>query len=193
MDSWTGPTDADLVRAYREGDDGAFSELLDRHIGSVYAFAKRICGDAAMADDVAQETFVKAWRAIGRFDEDRSFKAWLFAIARNAAIDALRKRRDVPFAAMSDDASDEDRFEDGLEDDSPLPGEGFDRAVDGKTLERALSLLSPDKRAIVLMHDVEGLTFEEAAEALGEPMNTVKSRYRRSLALLRELMHQKDR
>ena len=112
-------------------------------------------------------------------------------VMRYRSCDALRKRRDVSFSRMSDDLPEEERFEDAVEDDAPFPGEGFDRAIDGKTLERALSLLSPDKRAIVLMHDVEGLTFEEAAEALGEPMNTVKSRYRRSLAALRELMHQR--
>lgn len=191
MDGRPEQTDAELVRAYRDGDGDAFTELLDRHIGAVFAFAKRLCGDASMADDVAQETFVKAWKGIGRFDEGRNFKAWLFAIARNAAIDALRKRRDVSFSHMSEGLPEDDRFEDAIEDGLSLPGEGFDRAIDGKTLERALSLLSPDKRAIVLMHDVEGLTFEEAAEALGEPMNTVKSRYRRSLAALRDLMHQK--
>lgn len=191
MDGRPEQTDAELVRAYRDGDGDAFTELLDRHIGAVFVFVKRLCGDASMADDVAQETFVKAWKGIGRFDEGRNFKAWLFAIARNAAIDALRKRRDVSFSRMSEDLQEDDRFEDAIEDESPLPGEGFDRAIDGKTLERALSLLSPEKRAIVLMHDVEGLTFEEAAEALGEPMNTVKSRYRRSLAALRALMHQK--
>jgi RNA polymerase sigma-70 factor (ECF subfamily) len=161
-----------------------FDAIMSEYIDRIYGFAYRMTGDAALAEDVAQDTFVKAWKAYGRFEEGRQVKPWLFAIAKNAAIDALRKRRDIPFAALSDDEG--PAFEDTVADDAPLALESFERDEVAGALERAIQGLSPSSRAVVLMRDREDMTFEEMGEALGEPMNTVKSRYRRALEALRK-------
>jgi RNA polymerase sigma-70 factor (ECF subfamily) len=183
-------TDEELVREYQEGRAPAFDALVGRYARRVYAFALRLCGDPATAEDAAQETFFKAWKAIDRFDPARRFQPWLFQIARNASIDALRARKERP--ASLESQNEEGSGESDLVDESLSEfGKEADRQIDAAILEKALSELSADKRAVVILHDVEGLTFTEIADALGKPMNTVKSHYRRALEALRALLHQK--
>jgi RNA polymerase sigma-70 factor, ECF subfamily len=192
--------DDSYVSAHRAGDQTAFGSLVGAYLDRVFSFALRLSADRAIAEDAAQETFIKAWKGMESFDEKRPFRAWLFSIARNATVDIMRKRRDVSFGSL--DASSDDgaeRFADGLPDDAPLP----DIMAEGRELSAAveaiLNSLDVTDRTIVTLHDVEDMTFADISEIVGKPLNTVKSRYRRALLALRarlggsrDAMHQKD-
>jgi RNA polymerase sigma-70 factor (ECF subfamily) len=184
-------TDSDIVSAYRQGDASAFDLLTMRYMRRVYTFTYRLTNDAHGAEDAVSETFIKVWKNLDSFDETKSFASWLFRIARNATFDILRKKKDVAFSRLMTDEDDTD-IGDTLPDDRDLPDIDFDRALSNEILEKSLAQLSLDKRTIVLLHDIDGLTFEEIAEVVGKPMNTVKSQYRRALISLKEMVAPKQ-
>lgn len=176
-------SDIELVQRYRKRDEAALVFLVRRYFTSIFRFLARMIGDQAMAEDLTQETFVKVWKSLSYFDLHKSFKAWLFSIARNTAIDYLRKKQTLPFSSLEgeDDAS----FTETIADERPLPTLILERADLQQALDQALTThLSPVARSIVLLHETEGLTFQEIADTLQEPLNTVKSRYRRALLTL---------
>ncbi len=127
---------------------------------------------------------------IRRYKKGRPFKPWLFAIARNTALDFLKKKRPHSFSSLEGEDGDVS-FADTLEDSEPLPTEIFERAESKEKLERLLDEIHPDHRSVLTLYYHEELTFEEIAEALDRPMNTVKSWHRRALIKIRNLMHQK--
>ncbi|HOI43666.1 MAG TPA: sigma-70 family RNA polymerase sigma factor, partial [Elusimicrobiales bacterium] len=86
-------SDAELVRSFRGGDEAALGELIERYRDRLYAYLRRLAGDAARADDMFQDTWVKVARNIGAYREESKFSAWLFSVAHNTAMDALRRRR----------------------------------------------------------------------------------------------------
>jgi RNA polymerase sigma-70 factor (ECF subfamily) len=187
-------TDEELAVDSRAGDDAAFELLVRRYADRIFAFAFRMSGDRALAEDAAQETFLKAWKGIKKFDKTKRFRPWLFQIARNAATDLLRRRKDLSFSALSKGGGTGDgdmEFSDVLEDDALLSDAQLDLSIDAEIVERALDSLSPAMKAVVLLHDIEELTFQEIADISGESLNTVKSRYRRALSRLQEAVHQK--
>ncbi len=180
-------TDDELVAAYEGGDEGAFAALTERYLPAVYAFAFRLVGGKEAAEDVAQETFVKAWKNLKRFKKGAKMKTWLFSIARNTAIDDLRKKRPKLFGELGGN-DDRSEFEQRLPDDAPDAEIRFDESIATEALEEALAKLAPMYREIILLHYHESLTLQEVAETLGIPVNTVKSRDRRALAALRKLL-----
>src|ERR1700761_954795 len=99
MDTSDIRSDEELIAAYLSGEEAAFGELTQRHLRQVYSFALRLVGDSAAAEDISQETFLKAWKSLQKYDESSSkFKTWLLRIARNTAIDYLRKKKHVPLS-----------------------------------------------------------------------------------------------
>jgi RNA polymerase sigma-70 factor (ECF subfamily) len=180
-------TDSDLVTRALAGEEAAFEALMGRYLGTVFNFALRFVGDREAAEDVAQETFFKVWKNLARYRVTDSFKTWVFAIARNTALDALRKRRDVHMSDF-DTADGKNMIEETLADQAPLPDELVERARGAAALERLIAQLSPAYREVVLLHAKEGLTFEEVGHVVGRPLNTVKSQYRRGLAEIRKLL-----
>ena len=175
-------TDEQLVRSYIKGDEPAMEELVRRYLGGIYSFAARYTGNPDNAADIAQETFVKLWKNINRFDQKASFRPWIFKIAKNTALDWLRKRADVPFSAFEDSETGESKLDIGVSGD-------LDNIIDIKAgAARAKILLGklPEKyQSVIRMHDEEELTFKEIAGIFREPLNTVKSRYRRAILALR--------
>ena len=178
-------SDDELIDAFEQGDEQAFTVLLDRHLPAVYSFAYRLVGSKEAAEDVAQDTFLKAWKNLKRFKRGMKMKTWLLAIARNTAIDDLRKKRPTLFSAFKTD-EDDSEFEQRLPDTGPSAEDLLDEKFAGERLEGALSKLSPIYREVILLHYREGLTLDETARALGIPLNTAKSRDRRALMALRK-------
>ena len=178
-------SDAELAVAYKNGDQSAIEILVARHISAVYNFVRRFVSDEH-ADDVTQETFVRVWKHIKRYDESRSFKVWLFTIAKRLAIDFTRKRKNVPFSSFEN----EEAFD--VEDMSELPHEIFQRKEVASALEALVAKLPDDRRAIIILHDLERLPFEDIAEIMDRPMNTVKSQYRRAIITLRDMIRGGD-
>lgn len=174
-------TDEELARDSAKGDSEAFDILMKRYLAHVYNFLRRYGGDTD-AEDLTQETFFKAWKNIKRFKTGASFKTWLFTIARNTAFDKLRKKKPMLF---SDAESDKGLSIEETIQNPELLEDIFSKAEDAELLEKELLTLSPDDRAILLLHYREEMTFEEIAVVLKKPMNTVKSRHRRALLALR--------
>lgn len=180
-------TDADLVELAKDGDDNALQRLVERHLPSIYNFSMRYTGSADDAQDATQETFLKAWRNLERFNPSRAFRPWLFAIARNAATDIMRKRRHIPFSSFDTDEN-TNVLTETLADKEPLPEEVFEQAASAAQLRGVLEKLKPRDQLILNMHYEEGLSFEEIARILKMPPNTVRSLHRRALISLRKLL-----
>lgn len=178
-------TDEQLISEYFAGKKESFEVLVKRYLKPVYWFAYKYAKDVAEAEDIAQEVFVKAWRALNNFDQARSFKAWLFAIAKNTTLDFLKKKKAIPFSEF--DLEDGGNFiADTIADESDSPEEIFEKKEKREILAAALKRLSPEYQAVVASRHENDFTFQQAADRLGESMNTVKSRYRRALIALKK-------
>jgi RNA polymerase sigma-70 factor (ECF subfamily) len=182
----TSPTDHELIaRHLKDGDEEALRLLFSRHSAVVHAFLVRFTGSVSDAEDMAQEAFVKAWKSLARVDAARSFRTWLMRITRNVAIDWLRRRKTTPFTDLEDDEG-RNAVADALADDADLPDVALDRKDAVAAVRAAIAALPPQQREVLLLrHDGE-LSFAEIGEALGEPLNTVKSRYRRAVLELKK-------
>lgn len=180
-------SDESLVATYRAGSEAAFEHLVARHLGGVYSFALRLVGDDEAAQDISQEVFVKVWRGIKSFDPvHASFKTWLMRIARNACVDYLRKRKNIPLSAF--DTEDGNAIADTLADESPDAEAEFARLGDAQEVMSAVEQLPPPQREVLLLHYQNGLTFEEIGQVLNTSPNTAKSRHRRALHRLKQMV-----
>jgi RNA polymerase sigma-70 factor, ECF subfamily len=167
-------SEAALVALARGGDDAAFTMLVRTRQGVVRGLLRRLTGgDAALADDLAQETFVQAWRTLGQLRSPAAFDAWLRQIALNCWLQHARRKR-IPMDILEDDAAASDG---GL---SSVPG-----TID---LERALERLRPPERLCVVLCFAEGMNHREIVEATGLALGTVKSHVSRGTAKLRALL-----
>ncbi len=178
-------TDDELITLHRSGDPEAFRTLVERYLDAIYAFARRMTGSPNEADDIAQETFVKIWKTLDRYRLTGTFRAWVFAVARNTAIDHLRKKKSAVFSDF-ENAEGKNTLTETLADPETLPETLLDRAEDKKLLDGALGELPEIDRQIMTLHYSEDMTFEAIGRALKKPLNTVKSRHRRALEKLRE-------
>ncbi len=177
-------TDEELVEKCKAGDDAAYRELMSRHLKHIFNFARQYARNDEDAEDIAQDAFFKAWKYIKRFKKGAKFLPWLFAIARNTALDHVKKKKAVVFSDL-DDTENDMVFADSLADEEPLPAEVFARAELGDLLMSSMAGLHPDHRAVLVMHYHDDMTFDEIAIVMRRPMNTVKSWHRRSLAKIR--------
>ncbi len=178
-----------LIQSSLAGNEKAFEELLSVYLRPVYAFVLSLTRDVSMAEDVTQETCIKIWKHLGRFDVTKSFKTWIFTIAKNTAYDALKKRRDLPFSAFSviEDEELEEPWAERIADEMPLADEILARAESAELLEQKLSELSFGFQQILRLHYQDDFSLQEIAEILGEPYNTIKSRHGRALRSLRDI------
>jgi RNA polymerase sigma-70 factor (ECF subfamily) len=177
------PTDAALILAVQQRDDrSAYAELVRRHQSQVRTVLRRLArGDQGLADDLAQETFVLAWRNIAKFRFEARFSTWLYRIAFNAWQSEARKKREVLL---------------DIDDDAPLMSEAHDEMPDVASrvdLERALATLSDGERAAIAACYYADLSHEEAAQALGIPVGTVKTHVLRAKAKLRIRLAAKEK
>ena len=182
--SWT---DEDLALACKKHNEQAFAELMKRYVKQIYNFSRQYIRTSEDAEDVAQDTFFKVWKYIGQYSAGRKFRPWLFTIARNTALDFIKKKKALSFSDLDDDENDL-RFADTLEDTEPLAPELFEAAEISGKLTAILEQIHPEHRAVLMMHYREGMTFEEIAVVVGKPMNTLKSWHRRALIKLKSLL-----
>ena len=186
-DKHSGRTDEELAELCRDGNEDAFKELMRRYLRPIYNFVYQYGKTVENAEDISQDAFFKVWKNIHRFTKGRQFRPWLYTIARNTALDHLKKKRAVSFTEL-DDPEENLQFADTLEDEGPLQAETLDTAIETARLTKSLEKLHPDHRAILMLHYREEMTFDEIAGIVGRPMNTVKSWHRRALLRLREIM-----
>lgn len=197
-------TDLQLIEESFHPTQGraSFNILIERHAKSVFFFIFKLTGSKEDSEDIAQETFIKAWQKLSKFDSDKNFKTWLFSIAKNTAIDKLRKKKIINFSSLNIGENQEGNsgadssngsggvmdFENNIADTAPLPDEIFSQKESEEKLREALEHLSEAERFLIYLHINEELTFEDIKELLNKPMNTVKSQYRRTIEKLRKLL-----
>jgi len=175
-------TDATLVSRLLQKDVSAFEQLYDRHSRAVYSLVLRILQQAGTAEEVVQDVFLQLWRNAERYDASRGpFIPWLLTLARNRALDTLRLKSER-----------QRRLEKQMEELPPLisvPPE-FEKKLDEKRraeeVRTLMSFLNPQQRKAIELAYFEGLTHSEIAEALKEPLGTVKSWIRNGLLRLKE-------
>lgn len=166
--------EADLIRAAKRGDADAFETLMGAYERRVYGLCLRMMGNAHDGEDAAQEAMIRIWQKIGQCREEDAFSVWVYRVTASACTDALRRRRVQP----SLDALREDGFEPA--DHAATPEAACERREERRELERAVSQVPTQMRAVFLLRDVHGMSEAETARALGISKGTVKSRLSRA-------------
>lgn len=187
-----GMEDGDLVRLCQEGRPDAFEVLVNRYRSRVYAVIVNLTGNEADAWDLSQEVFVKAWRGLARFEGRSQFYTWIYRIAHHATYDWLRKRKIVAGVEFEEGVGQRPAVGAVTVPQAALgPDERLGNKEVGGRIAAALQELSVEHRAVVLLKEVEGLSYQEIAEALGCSVGTVMSRLfyarKRLQGMLRDL------
>ncbi len=172
-------SDERLMLRFQGGDVRAFEDLVRRHRTPLFSFLLRLTGDRGRAEDLCQETFLCLVRAAAEWERRAPFRSWLYAVARNQAVDEARRQAFRRAEPLDDPARAEQPSDD------PPPDRCADAALVRPKLEAALSALPIEQREVFLLREHAGLRFHEIAEATGVPENTVKSRMRYALEALR--------
>ncbi len=167
-----------LIERSQRGDLQAFDLLVAEHADAIYQVAYRITGNPHDAEDAAQEAFVKAFRGLRQYRGEATFETWLYRIATNAALDLVRRRPRAPASSLDEAAS---VVTDSLEVD-------VERHEINRRVQGALQTLSPEHRAIVILRDLRGFSYDEIARILRVPPGTVRSRLSRARETLRPLL-----
>jgi len=186
-DIMEGRNDKELINLYLEGDEKSLEILIKRYLKPIYNFVRRYVGFSPDAEDVVQSIFLKMWKNIKKFDQGKNFKTWLFSIAKNASVDFLRKKRDIPFSRFEDKEG-RNIIVDGLKDVFPLPSEVAEHNDISRSLSLALEKIPADYRMVLFLRYNDHFTFREIAESLGESINTIKSRHLRALTALKKII-----
>jgi RNA polymerase sigma-70 factor, ECF subfamily len=175
-----------LVTAAKAGDAAAFEELVNRYERKIFRLTMNITRNREDAEDAMQDAFMKAFSHLDRFHEESRFYTWLVRIAANEALMRLRKRRPNQFSLDEPIESEDDFVPQQIEDWGPSPEQRFAQTEMRDILRGVIEELPPDFRVVFLLRDVEGLSTEETAEALGLSIPAVKSRLLRARLQLRE-------
>jgi RNA polymerase sigma-70 factor, ECF subfamily len=185
------PEDAELVRRCQAGRQEAFEPLVVRYRGRIYAMILNMTGNDADAWDLSQDVFLKAWKALPRFEARSQFYTWLYRIAHNVTYDWLRKRKIG--GAEFDDALGQVPAAGAVTvpQGAQAPDDRLRNKEVGARIAEALKDLSPEHRAVVLLKEVDGLSYQEIADSVGCTLGTVMSRLfyarKRLQTLLRDL------
>jgi RNA polymerase sigma-70 factor (ECF subfamily) len=186
-------TDEELLSRYRRtGDRSAFSELVHRYEGELYGYLRRYLGDAALAEDAFQSTFLQVHLKCDQYEEGRRVRPWLYTIATNQAIDAQRRNkrhRAVSIDRLSQRRGAPDGLNLEMSASEEAAGYAMERTEDRGRVRRAVSALPETLRCTVNLVYYQGLKYREAAEILEIPVGTVKSRLHAAVCKLNEMVH----
>ncbi|MCS7224887.1 MAG: sigma-70 family RNA polymerase sigma factor [Armatimonadetes bacterium] len=177
-------SDQDLLERAQKGDGPAFDALVNRHYSRIYGLAYRFLGNRDEAADATQETFLKAFQQLSRFRGRSAFGTWLFRICVNCCQDILRKRREIAVSQLDGNESEDMSVWDPNEGN---PDELISERERARAIQKALAQLDPDFRQVLILCDMEGLTYSEVAEILRIPEGTVKSRLHRARWAFKEV------
>ncbi|MFO7676718.1 MAG: sigma-70 family RNA polymerase sigma factor [bacterium] len=175
-------SDLELIGRAQQGDTRAFDDLMMRYSNAVYRLAWSFVRNHADAEDVSQEAFIRAWRAIGRFDPQYRFYTWIHRITVNLCMNHFRRRKRVRLEPLPGGEPGSEWRD--VPDPKPGPGGG----ELGRALDRALGRLPVEQRAVLVLRVREEMSYSEIGEALGIPVGTVMSRLSRARGHLRELL-----
>ena len=174
----------ELIARLQARDETAFEELIRLYEKKIYALCVRMCGNAEDAEEAAQDTFLALWRGIDRFRQESALSTWIYRLASNACIDLMRRRRKSEGGISLDD---EALFLDAA-DPTPQPPQALEQREAQRLLQEGLMSLPAEYRSILLLREVEGLSYSEISETLELELGTVKSRISRGRTLLRNFL-----
>ncbi|MGB8815674.1 MAG: sigma-70 family RNA polymerase sigma factor [Minisyncoccia bacterium] len=177
--------DIKLVSDYLDGKEDALKEIVQKYYKTIYRFLFNFLGGSAESADLTQEVFLKVWKNIKKYNKKYSFKTWIFTIARNTALDFLRKKRDLVFSDFENEEG-ENALEDTIQGDLPSADEIFSQIENEKALKKELDKLPLIYREVLLLRYEEDMSFEEIGVILNRPEETAKSQHRRALILVRK-------
>jgi len=184
--------DRALAALAAQGREGAFREILRRYERPVFSLVYRMVRDRTLAEDLAQEAFIRAFNAISSYDPTYKFSSWLFKIANNHTIDYLRKRKldtvSIHGAPSASSAEEVSRTSITLESREEQPDAYVESRELGGMMEEAIGQLRPEYRSVILLRHVEGYAYEEIAEAMDLPLGTVKTYLHRARNELKEIL-----
>lgn len=166
--------DKALIMGLKRGDMHSFGQIFEKYRRAVFAYARRILGDDALAEDCVQDVFLELARRADTIDIARGVRGWLFRVARNRAVDMLRRRSREVGSDMADPGRDH----------GALPDEAMEKSERAEQVRAEIARLSEAEQEIIVMRFFGGLTFAEAEEATGVPLNTLIWRCRRALEKL---------
>lgn len=175
-----------LISLARQGDQSAFEALLTRYEKQVYHQALRLLANPEDAADVTQEVFLKVWRSLPSFHGESSFSTWLYRLTDNAAIDLLRREKKRRGDASLDD--EEYQWDSTLADPDASPQRELERKELHRSVQEGLNKLSEEHRRILVLREINGLSYEEIAEILALTAGTVKSRLARARTALARIL-----
>ena len=174
----------ELIARLQKRDEAAFEELIRQYEKKVYTLCFRMCGNSEDAEEAAQDAFLALWRGIDRFRQESTLSTWIYRLATNACIDTLRRRKKQSGSVSLDD---EELFVDAV-DTSPQPQETVEHREAQKLLQEGLSALAEEYRKVLILREIEGLSYTEIAESASIELGTVKSRISRGRSLLRNFL-----
>lgn len=168
--------EAAIVRKVLSGDANAFETLVLEYEKNVYNIALRMTGNSEDAADMTQEAFIKAYNSLQSFRGDSKFSVWLYRIVSNVCLDFLRSKNRRPTVSLSVEDDDGEDAQLDVADESQSPELLLDRKLTRDSVRRGLDSLPPDYRQILLLREIQGLSYDEIAQALSLEVGTVKSR-----------------
>ena len=175
-------TDSQLIMQYLKGDGKSLEILVTRYLKPIYSFSYKNVGDIAQAEDITQEVFVKVWKNLKRFDQKKDFKPWIFQIAKNTSIDYLRKKKTIPFSKFENENG-----QNFLTDNLQAKDKNLVETISDRTMfDAILAQLDEKEQKIINLRHKDGLSFRQISDLLKEPINTIKSRYRRIMTNIKE-------
>ena len=171
------------IQAAKGGDQAAFSHLVEAYQKRVYALTVRMCPTPELAEEAAQETFLAAWQGLPFFRGDSAFSTWLYRLASNACVDLLRKEGRHQGPSLDDEAVSAE-----VPDTRPTPEAAAEQKELRAQIEAGLRTLSPEHREVLILREIQQLSYDEIADALSLDLGTVKSRISRGRRQLRNFL-----
>ena len=168
--------EAAVIRAVLDGDANAFELLVKEYEKNVYNLALRMTGNSEDAYDMSQEAFIKAYNSLHSFRGDSKFSVWLYRIVSNVCLDFLRSRGRKATVSLSMENDDGEEVELDIADEASSPQALLDRSLTRDAVRRGLQSLPPDHREILLLREIQGMSYDEIARILDLEVGTVKSR-----------------
>lgn len=191
-------SDEALIESFRKTKDSShFKSLVRRYQNRIYNAAYRVLGNTEEAEEVVQETYIKVHQNLPSFRQQSSFGAWIFRIAHNCCVDMMRAKQRRggfhvlafdPQAAGDGEESDTTRVVSQIADDTPCPAEQVDLTEQSEVIQSSLAELPESQRMVLVLHDIEGFSYQEIAEIVGANLGTVRSRLHYGRLKLRQLL-----
>ena len=171
------------IQAAKSGDQAAFGHLVETYQKRVYALTVRMCPTRELAEEAAQEAFLSVWQGLPFFRGDSAFSTWLYRLASNACVDLLRKEGRHQGPSLDDETVTAD-----VADPSPTPEKAAEQRELRAQIEAGLRSLSPEHREVLVLREIQQLSYDEIADTLSLDLGTVKSRINRGRRQLRDLL-----